>query len=176
MTLEAGYGFVLLGDPVKQGDLKCVGKNGHHQLVHSNAAELKPWRERLGYGAKSRGDRKAEPHQPVDLVATFTLARPASHWGTGRNAEILKASAPQYPTSYPDLDKLTRAVGDALTKIAYADDAQIVDLIARKRYADDRALTLNPPRDTTGITLTPDDGLPCPGVVIRLYPKETTDG
>lgn len=175
MGLEAGYGFVLLGDPVKQGDLKCVGKNGHHQLVHSNAAELKPWRDRVAYGGKAMRRDKAAEHQPIDLVVTFTLARPAKHWGTGRNAAVLKTSAPQYPTSYPDLDKLARAVGDALTKIAYPDDAQIVDLIARKRYADDRALTLNPPRDTAGITLTPDDGLPCPGVVIRIYPKETDD-
>lgn len=175
MTLEAGYGFVLLGDPVQQGDLTCYGGKGGHRLTHSNADNLKPWRNSLGAGARSRNQPAAAKHQPIDVVATFTLARPASHWGTGRNAEILKATAPQYPTSAPDTDKLFRAVGDALTEIAYADDAQIVDLIARKRYAWDRVLTLNPPRDTAGITLTPDDGLPCPGVVIRIYPKETPD-
>lgn len=172
MALETGYGFVLLGDPVKQGDLKCVGKNGKHVLIHSNATELKPWREKVGYGAKSRRRPIAEAGQPVDLVITFSLARPAGHWGTGRNAAILKPSAPAYPVAPPDFDKLTRAVADALTKIAYADDAQITDALIRKRYAHDRALTLNPPRTTADVTLTPDDTLPCPGVVIRIYPKE----
>jgi crossover junction endodeoxyribonuclease RusA len=35
----------------------------------------------------------------------------------------------------PDLDKLTRAVFDALTGVAFHDDAQVVDLVATKRYA-----------------------------------------
>jgi hypothetical protein len=35
----------------------------------------------------------------------------------------------------PDLDKLVRAVGDALTGILYRDDAQIVSLNASKRFA-----------------------------------------
>jgi crossover junction endodeoxyribonuclease RusA len=35
----------------------------------------------------------------------------------------------------PDLDKLTRAVFDALTGVVFHDDAQVVDLVATKRYA-----------------------------------------
>lgn len=38
-------------------------------------------------------------------------------------------------TKAPDLDKIVRGLGDALTQVVYHDDAQIVDLIAMKRYA-----------------------------------------
>ena len=38
-------------------------------------------------------------------------------------------------TKKPDLDKLTRAVLDALTGIAWSDDAQVCELVAYKRYA-----------------------------------------
>lgn len=38
-------------------------------------------------------------------------------------------------TKKPDLDKLTRAVLDALTAVAWTDDAQVIELVACKRYA-----------------------------------------
>jgi crossover junction endodeoxyribonuclease RusA len=177
MTLTASYGFVLLGDPVKQGDLKCVGARGtrNHTLIHSNNDALTAWREQVGYGARSRNRPIAPKGQAVELVVTFSLGRPANHWGTGRNAAVLKPTAPPYPTTAPDLDKLARAIGDALKGVAYADDAQIVDLMARKRWAHDRAATLKPPRTTHDLILTPEDTLPCPGVVIRIYPKGPPD-
>jgi Holliday junction resolvase RusA-like endonuclease len=49
----------------------------------------------------------------VDVIATF--ARPQGHLGTGRNAGTLRGSAPIWKTGSPDLDKVIRGVGDALT-------------------------------------------------------------
>ena len=40
----------------------------------------------------------------------------------------------QYPAVVPDIDKLARAILDALKKVI-TDDARIVDLFVRKRYA-----------------------------------------
>jgi Holliday junction resolvase RusA-like endonuclease len=71
------------------------------------------------------------------VVISFYLARPKGHYGTGRNSEKLKPSAPARPTKKPDVLKLARAVEDALTGIIYADDAQIVDEHIHKYYADD---------------------------------------
>jgi Holliday junction resolvase RusA-like endonuclease len=42
----------------------------------------------------------------------------------------------QEPTVPPDLDKLVRGVLDALTAIAYRDDAQVTRLTASKAYGD----------------------------------------
>jgi len=38
-------------------------------------------------------------------------------------------------TKAPDVDKCVRGVADALMRVAFRDDAQIVDLVAMKRYA-----------------------------------------
>ncbi len=45
----------------------------------------------------------------------------------------------KYPTSRfdGDGDKLVRAIFDSMTGIVYTDDSQVVDHIAKKRYADD---------------------------------------
>lgn len=38
-------------------------------------------------------------------------------------------------TKAPDLDKLARSIFDACTRVVFQDDAQVVDLVAMKRYA-----------------------------------------
>jgi Holliday junction resolvase RusA-like endonuclease len=47
-----------------------------------------------------------------------------------------KAGAKIPHTKKPDLDKLARATKDALTGVLWGDDAQVVNLLAYKRYAD----------------------------------------
>jgi Holliday junction resolvase RusA-like endonuclease len=71
---------------------------------------------------------------PVECEVTFYRARPKSHYGTGRNEQQLKESAPRYPTGKPDVLKLMRSTEDALTGIIWLDDAQIVTETIRKRY------------------------------------------
>lgn len=60
---------------------------------------------------------------PVVLTVTFRLPRPQS---------LPKRQL--HHTKKPDLDKLVRCTNDALTGVLYIDDAQIVDLHARKTY------------------------------------------
>ncbi len=65
---------------------------------------------------------------PVELEVMFYLDRPSS---------ISKTQRPQ-PTVAPDLDKLVRGVGDALTGVVYDDDSQVIRCLAWKVYADTR--------------------------------------
>jgi len=60
----------------------------------------------------------------------FQFVRPKSHY-TAKGA--LRDAAPRH-VGKPDIDKLCRAVLDALTGIAYADDSQVVALDASKVY------------------------------------------
>lgn len=69
----------------------------------------------------------------------FVFERPPSHYGTGRNRHLVKASAPAYPglgKNGGDLDNLVKLMKDALNTIAYHDDSQIVEMdFERKRWA-----------------------------------------
>ena len=65
---------------------------------------------------------------PLRLRLTFFMARPKGHYGTGKNAGVLKPNAPDYHTTRPDRDKLSRSTCDALTLAGvWHDDAQVCD-------------------------------------------------
>jgi Holliday junction resolvase RusA-like endonuclease len=162
------HAFLVLGTPVQQGDMTCYGTKGRHRLVHSNADALEEWRGRVEAAARKWVPEQADKHQAIDVGITWSLLRPAGHWGTGRNADTLKPSAPRYPTTALDVDKLTRAVLDALqASKRLHNDAQVIDPTPRKRYASTRADYVIP-----GARPDFDDVLPCPGVVVRIYPKD----
>jgi len=73
----------------------------------------------------------------VRLDAEFVFARPKSHYGTGRNAGTLKASAPVYHTQKIDVDNGYKIILDALNGVIYKDDAQVIggELLKRWGYA-----------------------------------------
>lgn len=73
---------------------------------------------------------------PLGLAVTFTLRRPKGHFGSGRNAALVKGSAPRLPVVKPDCTKLLRAVEDACTGVVWRDDAQVVEQLATKRYGE----------------------------------------
>jgi crossover junction endodeoxyribonuclease RusA len=74
---------------------------------------------------------------PIALFLTFRFSRPKSHFGTRNGSPYLKTTAPSFPTTrnLGDLDKLQRAILDALTSVAYNDDSQVVQIIAHKEYS-----------------------------------------
>ena len=69
---------------------------------------------------------------PVRVSVAFRMPRPKGH-RTKRG--LLREAAPLHPTVAPDLDKLLRLVFDALTGLAFGDDARVVAVIASKGYA-----------------------------------------
>ena len=126
--------FTIHGVPQPQGSLT---RNAHGPGMHSANPHLKPWRQDLVDAAmKAWGDRDPITG-PVEVVATFTFPRPAYHYGTGRNLGTLKPSAPLAHTAKPDLDKLQRALGDALTLAGVLrDDSLICSWAVSKIYGD----------------------------------------
>ena len=98
-----------------------------------SSKRVKPWRRQVAAAYRDHcfGDML---DGPVSVTVNFYLPRPKSHYGTGRNAGLLKPSAPAEHLTMPDLE-LVRAVGDALTRLAWRDDSQIVAWHACKHYA-----------------------------------------
>lgn len=67
------------------------------------------------YALLTSGDESLpSPDTPIAAFAEFRMPRPKSHYRTGRNAHLLKDSAPLFPLSTPDLDNLIKATWDAL--------------------------------------------------------------
>jgi len=124
--------FDVHGLPIAQGSKRVIGK----AVIESNQAKLKPWRQDVAGAAVAAMNGSSPYSGPVSVKVMFFLPRPKSHYGTGRNSEHLKSAAPVAPAVKPDVDKLTRAVLDALTGIVFHDDSQVVDLYAHKVYAE----------------------------------------
>lgn len=144
--------------PKPKGSMKCIGARGaiKHQLVED--VDNKAWRRRVyaaGLLLPVRG-----VGGPLGLSVTFTLARPPSHYGTGRNADRVRPDAPVWPyqRGTGDWDKLGRIIGDAWQARGGAgvlgDDAQFVNGVVWKCYP-----------DTPGCP----DRLDQPGALIRLW-------
>ena len=55
---------------------------------------------------------------------------------TSNKRRLMKNEKEIRPIVRPDVDNYTKGILDALNGIAYKDDSQIVDLIARKYYSD----------------------------------------
>lgn len=100
-----------------------------------NAKKLHPWRDKIRdvAGEAYAGD---PIDGPVAVQLVFYMLRPATHFGSGRNSAVVKASAPRYPTVRPDIDKLERAVLDAGTGVLWLDDSRIVEKHSYERYVE----------------------------------------
>lgn len=71
---------------------------------------------------------------PLEVEFVFQISRPNGHFGTGKNRCVVRESAPEYPTTRPDLLKYARSLEDACTGILWADDSQIVVERLQKVY------------------------------------------
>lgn len=102
-------------------------KTGRIILTEASKA-LKPWRDHatkaMKLQAKDAGWIQLEAHEPVIVKLTFGMKAPAK-------------KVRELPTTKPDLDKLIRAMLDAVSLAGniWADDSQVVELQARKVYA-----------------------------------------
>lgn len=110
--------ILVAGVPIPQGSMRHIG-NG---VIISSNPKLAKWREQI---AKAVVAIYGEPEidQPVAVSVVFNMPR-------------LPSVKRDHPTVAPDLDKLQRAIGDALSiDCKYLkDDAVIVEWHAYKRY------------------------------------------
>jgi len=97
---------------------------------------MQSWREAVRSAAQEAMGVRQPLDGPLSAVVVFTLPKPAS-------APKRRQS---WPCKRPDLDKLLRAVFDAVTQAGvFRDDAQIIALTATKRYPDEHAFELPVP-------------------------------
>lgn len=106
-----------------------------HANIYSPSCD---WRKQVkAIAEKYAEENKISIDYPCVIDMCFYFRRPKSHYGTGRNSEVLKDSSPKFPIQKKlgDFDNLSKAVCDALVDASLMqDDSLIVDGVARKRY------------------------------------------
>jgi len=119
--------FFVMGLPKPQARPRAF-KRGNHAAVYSPVTE---WRNDVKYAAAQQEPIKGA----VKVQIHYYFHRPKSDYGTGRNSDKIKNSAPQQMIKRPDLDNLNKAVLDALQDGGIlADDSAVVQLESMKRY------------------------------------------
>lgn len=134
-TPHNAVSFFVPGTPTPQGSKNAYIRGGRAILVETNK-KLPTWRQTIAHIAAQQ-QHKIPKGTPISLTIEFILPRTKA-MGT-------KPAPPM--TQKPDLDKLLRAVGDALTQSEIIhDDNQITTTHAHKRRAK--------PQEPTGAHIT----------------------
>lgn len=118
--------FDVLGTPQSQGSLRAfVPKGWKRPILTSTNKDLKPWRQEVASNAHTAmmdiflSECIAGP---VRVEAHFYFCRPKSR------------KKDRHKTSKPDLDKLARALLDAMAGTVYANDSQVSQLWVSKFF------------------------------------------
>lgn len=123
VTPIRGVAFTVEGVPAPQGSKSATVRGGKAVMFEDNK-KTEPWRADVTAAAVEAMDGALPFDAPVEVIVTFSFVLPR----TVKNRP--------YPSVRPDVDKLARAVLDGLTAGGvFTDDARVVDLHARKRYA-----------------------------------------
>ena len=122
--------FRVYDKPVTQGSVHAITVNGKPRVIHNKSKELYDQRGIIQSLYHENGGRKIEG--AVEIIVTFSFVRPKSVSAKKRPNMIVK----------PDIDKLARAVLDALTHHAYDDDSQVVTLVVSKIYGEEEYIDI----------------------------------
>lgn len=127
------FSFFVPGEPITEGSTRAFASGQRVVVTHDRGPELTAWRIKVAHAAEAAAEAAYwEPRHdgPVEVWAEFRLPRPKSAPKSRKHAQ-----------TKPDLDKLQRAIGDALAPYkrpgVLRDDSRIVAWSAVKRYADD---------------------------------------
>ena len=126
--------FTAFVHPEPQGSVKgfvLKGKWGakDRAILTTDNKNLKPYRGQVtreavvALAAAELPQPMAGKHVPVSMVLDFYFSKPPSIPKKRKEMAVK-----------PDLSKLIRATEDAFIGLLYADDAQIVETVARKHY------------------------------------------
>jgi Holliday junction resolvase RusA-like endonuclease len=124
--------FTVYGVAQPKGNMRAFAAKGmKFPIVTDSNRSAKSWAQLVAQRASEALEQSPDARVivgPVRLTVAFFLPRPQRllipKWRARQPAHV----------SAPDTDKLLRSVGDALAQVCYHDDAQVVEILAMKRY------------------------------------------
>lgn len=138
----------VIGTPEPQGNKTAFSRGGKTVVLEGKTedarARFKSWREAVAQAARDWQAVHRQPllDGPLEVVITFRLPKPKS-----------APKSRRFPDTKPDLDKLDRAVLDALTGVLIVNDSRVVLIHSRKVFAVD-----GPPGAAIEVRHADDDG------------------
>jgi Holliday junction resolvase RusA-like endonuclease len=127
--MTAPFELVLAGDPVGKGRPRFSRASGHVYTPEKSAR----FEERLAWAAQSVWQGKPLMDGQIIMFINAYFSIPVSKpkdWKIRAMAGIVR------PVKKPDIDNIVKGVADALNKVVYVDDTQIVMVKAAKFYSD----------------------------------------
>lgn len=122
--------FVVEGKPVGKGRPRFRRMGNFVQTyTPANTAEYEKL-VRLRF--QNAGGMITDKPVRVEITAFFTPPK-----STKKKDKIEMLANRILPVKKPDCDNIAKIVLDALNKIAYKDDSQVIELTVKKRYAED---------------------------------------
>ena len=130
----------MFGKPV--GQPRPRARRFGDRVIIYDPKTAEPWRKDIAEAVEVEMERIELPllTGPLKMNVEFYFSRPKSHFRTGKNAHLLKTSAPCYHTQKPDADNLFKAAADAVNDILYHDDRQIVEAHVSKHWVESSTL------------------------------------
>lgn len=121
--------------PVYAGSVKKGTRHKTGESVMVESSKVKPWRAAVQFAANEARGGTPLMDGPVSVAADFIFPRPRKHFRAKDGA--IKPGVPWHVANRTagDVDKLLRAIFDAMTTIVFHDDSQVVEVRARKVYA-----------------------------------------
>ncbi len=121
--------FFVPGLPRPQGSKRHVGRG----VMVESSKYVADWRHDVKQAAWTYRLQMEPLAVPLSVRLDFNLPRPKYHYGT--NGAVKARYELARPSSKPDIDKLARAVLDAITSSGlWRDDSLVVDLRASKWF------------------------------------------
>jgi len=124
----------IFGTPKPQPRPRAFSRGGKAGVYNPKTADV--WKATIMGSLSQYRDLHLDGR--IWLNLEFCMQRPKSHFGTGRNAEMVKDKAPKHHIQKPDIDNLVKSTMDAITNLGiWNDDCQVVNLITRKIWVSD---------------------------------------
>jgi Holliday junction resolvase RusA-like endonuclease len=136
--MEPALHVVVYGSSKPAGSKRAFrwkAKDGRSGVSVTDAnPKARGWKEQIAQVVGEEMAGRELLDGPLSLRLRFVVARPKGHFGAnGLNA---KGRRTPYPAVRPDVLKLARGVEDAMSGVAYRDDALIVTEVLEKRYGE----------------------------------------
>ncbi|CAM2951067.1 RusA family crossover junction endodeoxyribonuclease [Hathewaya histolytica] len=103
--------------------------NGHG-VTPKDTVEYENW-VKMNY--KQQGGKYLEGNLKAIITAYYKIPKSYSK----KRIQSIKNGL-EHPTKKPDVDNIAKIILDALNKLAYDDDKQVIDLTVIKRYTEEK--------------------------------------